>query len=106
MKHARNITRKRKPNTYYEVFEEIPFYSNGGGFNQAKRSQLFIYTIDEDRYTALSDKNEDISLYHFDKEKQCMIYAREVAMGKPDFFQDLYLYDFKKNEETSSLHKT
>lgn len=41
-------------NTYYEVFEEIPFYSNGGGFNQAKRSQLFIYTIDEDRYTALS----------------------------------------------------
>lgn len=92
-------------NTYYEVFEEIPFYSNGGGFNQAKRSQLFIYTIDEDRYTALSDKNEDISLYHFDKEKQCMIYAREVAMGKPDFFQDLYLYDFKKNEETALYTK-
>lgn len=92
-------------NTYYEVFEEIPFYSNGGGFNQAKRSQLFIYTIDEDRYTALSDKNEDISLYHFDKEKQCMIYAHEVAMGKPDFFQDLYLYDFKKNEETALYTK-
>lgn len=92
-------------NTYYEVFEEIPFYSNGGGFNQAKRSQLFIYTIDEDRYTALSDKNEDISLYHFDKEKRCMIYAREVAMGKPDFFQDLYLYDFKKNEETALYTK-
>ncbi|WP_323611980.1 S9 family peptidase [Erysipelothrix enhydrae] len=92
-------------NTYYEVFEEIPFYSNGGGFNQARRSQLFIYTIDEDRYTALSDKNEDISLYHFDKEKQCMIYAREVAMGKPDFFQDLYLYDFKKNEETALYTK-
>lgn len=92
-------------NTYYEVFEEIPFYSNGGGFNQAKRSQLFIYTIDEDCYTALSDKNEDISLYHFDKEKQCMIYAREVAMGKPDFFQDLYLYDFKKNEETALYTK-
>lgn len=92
-------------NTYYEVFEEIPFYSNGGGFNQAKRSQLFIYTIDEDRYTALSDKNENISLYHFDKEKQCMIYAREVAMGKPDFFQDLYLYDFKKNEETALYTK-
>ncbi|MDE8099790.1 S9 family peptidase [Erysipelothrix rhusiopathiae] len=87
------------------MFEEIPFYSNGGGFNQAKRSQLFIYTIDEDRYTALSDKNEDISLYHFDKEKQCMIYAREVAMGKPDFFQDLYLYDFKKNEETALYTK-
>lgn len=92
-------------NTYYEVFEEIPFYSNGGGFNQAKRGQLFIYTIDEDRYTALSDKNEDISLYHFDKEKHCMIYAREVAMGKPDFFQDLYLYDFKKNEETALYTK-
>lgn len=87
--------------SFFEVFEEIPFYSNGGGFNQAKRSQLFIYTIDEDRYVALSDKNEDISLYHFDKEKQCMIYAREVATGKPDFYQDIYLYDFTKNEETA-----
>lgn len=86
--------------TYFETFEEIPFYSNGGGFNQAKRSQLFIYTIDKDAYHPLCSKDEDISLYHFDKEGQRLIYAREVASGKPDFYQDLYLYDLTKGEET------
>lgn len=87
----------------YEVFEEVPFYFNGGGFTKAKRGQAFIYDPKKESYKSIVSKDLDISMIRFDDETQIAYFVKETPIGQPQFTPDLIAYD-TKNEKLDEIY--
>ncbi len=47
--------KKRKENADYEILTEIPFYRNGAGFTDKKRSTIFLFNMKSKEVTRISD---------------------------------------------------
>ena len=82
----------------FEIFDEVPFQSNGGGFSQKKRSQAFIYDIDKQSYASLSDVNVSVGAFEFNDNKDKLYFISSKEVGIPTFFQDISVYDIKTNK--------
>lgn len=91
--------------TFYEVIDEVPFQSNGGGFNQKKRRQGFIYNINDESYTLLTSPNVSFGHYEFNKDKSKLYFVSMEETGTPDFFPDLMEYDVLSKETTTLYDK-
>ena len=96
-----NYINKESKNTYFEVFDEVPFQSNGGGFTQKKRSQAFIYDIEDESYTALSNANTSVGAFEFNDKKDKLYFVSSEETGLPVFFDDICVYDVNTKETTT-----
>ena len=72
--------KEKKENEEFRIFEEIPFWMNGGGDVSGQRSRLYYYG--EGRVYALCNKHTSVSGLMLSPEKKTLAYTKEEYEGK------------------------
>jgi dipeptidyl aminopeptidase/acylaminoacyl peptidase len=70
--------KRRKDERDYEVLEEIPFWSNGGGFTDGDRSRLCLFDTATGKYEVLSDDSMSVGGLQLNEDK-----SKAVFLGQP-----------------------
>ena len=85
----------KKDEADYETFEEIPFWSNGGGFTSRKRNRLFVYNLSNMKGTALTDEFTQVDGFDFDKKTQEILFTKSTYTDKMPIYNELILMPLK-----------
>lgn len=72
--------KQKKENQEFRVFEEIPFWANGGGDISGQRSRLYYYH--EGQVYALCNETTSVDGLTLSPEKKTLVYMREEYEGK------------------------
>lgn len=86
-----------KENRDYEVLDEIPFWLNGQGFINKKRSRLYIYNIKENKALAITGEFTDVSSYKLNKDKTKAVIIASTYRDKMELKSDICIYDIGSN---------
>lgn len=89
---------KIKENRDYEVLDEIPFWSNGVGFTNKKRSRLYIFNKESCKLTPISDEYMDI--FNFDYKDGKILFYGNRYIDKQELFESLNVYDINAEKTT------
>ncbi len=89
----KEISKKKKDNSDYEVFDEIPWWSNGGGFTNKKRVHLFIYDIETNQLEVLCEPLFNVGSVYVDAKENKVLFTGSSYKKKPEFKGYLYEYD-------------
>lgn len=89
--------KKRKEEKDYEVLEEIPYWSNGGGFTSKKRSRLYIYHRDTNKIDAITGENTDVESFNLNRKRTKAVFVAQNFEGKMALTNDIYVYDICEN---------
>ncbi|MDF2949837.1 MAG: family peptidase, partial [Sedimentibacter sp.] len=80
-----------KENKDYEVLDEIPFWSNGEGFTNKKRSRLYLFDNGTKDIVPISNQFENINVTGLKDGKA--LYISQNYTNKMELTNELYLYD-------------
>ena len=83
-----------------EVLEEIPFYFNGAGFVDGKRSVLFLYNEKQNELKRISNINEIVESFCLDQAHRQIYYASTTIDVKQSFTSNLCQYDVDADKMT------
>ena len=75
----RQITEERD----YEVLDEIPFWSNGEGFTNKKRSRLFLYNVGDSAAVPITDELTNVLDFKVDGDRIAFCGKRFESMMMP-----------------------
>lgn len=89
---------KLKEEKDYEVLDEIPFWSNGGGFTNQKRNRLYLYNRVSNEVTPLTCEHTVVTYFSYKDGK--VLYVGNVFEGKLEQREGIFCYDIasKKTE--------
>lgn len=89
---------KLKEEKDYEVLDEIPFWSNGGGFTNQKRNRLYLYNRVSNEVTPLTCERTVVTYFSYKDGK--VLYVGNVFEGKLEQREGIFCYDIasKKTE--------
>ena len=90
----------KKEEKDYEVFEEIPFWANGGGFISRKRSRLYLYDTKTMMGESLTDEFTSVGDFQIDKENDEILYVKATYKDKAPIYSDLVHYNIKEKKTT------
>ena len=97
----------RKKNKDYEVLTEIPFYLNGGGFSDRKRTALFLYETSEKKLTRLTMPEEDVSSFtlSYDQTKLWYVSSRggDILFYNPSGITEINLTSGESRRMTEDI---
>ena len=88
-KHASS----QKENEFFTEINEIPFYSNGSDFTVYTRNRLFIYDEINNRITALTDKNFNVSQFEIDEKNNQVLLIGQTFKMVEKLDSELYSID-------------
>lgn len=97
--------KKREENKDYEVFEEIPWWSNGGGYRYNKRTRLFIYNSKKNKLEAITPAEFDVGSFELDSTKTKVVYTGAVLHGKVELYDQVYSYDIASKKRKAIYDK-
>ena len=90
---------KLKEEKDYEVLDEIPFWSNGGGFTNQKRNRLYPYNRISNEVTPLSCEHTVVTYFSYKDGK--VLYVGNLFEGKLEQREGIFCYDIaSKTTET------
>ena len=89
---------KLKEEKDYEVLDEIPFWSNGGGVTNQKRNRLYLYNRVSNEVTPLTCEHTVVTYFSYKDGK--VLYVGNVFEGKLEQREGIFCYDIasKKTE--------
>ena len=90
-------TKKIKEDKDYEILDEIPFWSNGGGFTNKKRNRLYIYNRATEEITPVSDSISNVTYYSY--KDGVVLYVVNRFKDKKEQREAIYTYDIATKEE-------
>ena len=90
-------TKKIKEDKDYEILDEIPFWSNGGGFTNKKRNRLYIYNRATEEITPVSDSISNVTYYSY--KDGGVLYVVNRFKDKQEQREAIYTYDIATKEE-------
>lgn len=85
----------KKEEKDYEVLDEIPFWSNGGGFTNKKRSGLYKYIVSTGEVKLITDKYTSVMSMELNEEKNKVVFTANSYKDRAPLKDDLYIYDVK-----------
>ncbi|MCI5840135.1 MAG: S9 family peptidase [Peptoniphilaceae bacterium] len=92
---------KEKENSFYKEIENLPFWFNGEGFLDNRKTSLYIFDLKENSLKKLISfkENEGISSFDFCKKCEKIVYSK-YSFNKNiiNLKDEIYIYDLKKNE--------
>lgn len=91
------VAKTKKDNADYEIFDEIPFWSNGGGFTNKLRSRLFLFDENTGELTPITDPLFDTSCYAVAGD--LIVYAGEAYQAKPSNRESIYTYHMVSKDQ-------
>ncbi len=80
-------------NKDYEVFDELPFWSNGKGVVNKKRNRLYLFHKDSGELKLLSPEWMNVSGYDYDKNSDKVLYFGSDYQWMDERKSDLYIRD-------------
>ncbi len=89
---------KIKENKDYEVLDEIPFWSNGGGFTNKKRNRLYIFNKASQKLSPITDEFTDVGVFRYKNGN--VLYTANRFTDKLDLYDSLNLYNIGENKNT------
>lgn len=81
----------------YEWFDEIPFWANGAGITNGKRSTLFVLNTETKEVTPISDPYANASIDHIKDTK--LLYTSNPMKDVRVIPSSLHLYDVETKED-------
>lgn len=89
---------KLKEEKDYEVLDEIPFWSNGGGFTNQKRNRLYLYNKVSNEVTPITCEHTVVTYFSYKDGK--VLYVGNLFEGKLEQREGIFCYDIasKKTE--------
>ncbi|WP_346894561.1 S9 family peptidase [Clostridium sp. UBA7503] len=85
----------RKEEKDYEVLDEIPFWSNGGGFTNKKRSGLYKYVVSTGEINLITDEYTSVMSLELSEDKSKVVFASSSYKDKAAINDELYIYNIK-----------
>lgn len=89
--------KKIKEDKDYEILDEIPFWSNGGGFTNKKRNRLYIYNRSTKELTPITDRISDVNYYSY--KDGVILYVINRYKDKQEQREAIYTYNIERKEE-------
>ena len=89
--------KKIKEDKDYEILDEIPFWSNGGGFTNKKRNRLYIYNRSTKELAPITDRISDVNYYSY--KDGVILYVINRYKDKQEQREAIYTYNVEKKEE-------
>ncbi len=89
---------EKKEEKDYEVIEEIPFWSNGGGFTSKKRTRLYLYKVSEDKLQCLTEGFDSVDMFNLNEDKSKAVILFEEFIGKMKITNRIAIYDIKNDK--------
>jgi len=75
----------------YEVFDELPFWSNGRGVVNKKRDRLYLFRAESGELTLLSPAWMNVSSYDYDKDSDRVVFFGSDYQWMDERKDDLYI---------------
>ena len=82
----------------YEIFDEIPFWSNGQGYTNKKRNRLYKYNIKTKTLLPITDVFTSVMAFELNKEKTKVLLICKSYTDKMQLKSDIHLYDIEKDQ--------
>lgn len=79
----------------YEVLEEIPFWSNGGGFTNKDRNRLYIFHKDTKKIDTITEGYMNVSAFDLDKDNKRVVFSGGIFKDKLKLSNSIYLLDLE-----------
>lgn len=98
------VYKEYKDDKDYEVLDESPFFANGAGVINKKRTSLFIYTEKDNHLEAINDPKLDVSA--FDIQGDDIYFAAEVHVFEIKGKQTVYHYSLKTRKTEAIVPPT
>lgn len=95
----KKILDHKKEEDDYHVFDEIPFWSNGGGVTNKNRTRLAIYDLKTEKLNIISDKLTNC--YYSDYKGGKILAVTERHKYKEPLTNEINIYDIKENSWTT-----
>ncbi len=93
--------KKIKEDKDYEIIDEIPFWSNGGGFTNKKRNRLYLYNRVADRVFPISDTISNVTYYTY--KDGVVLYVVNRFINKQEQREGIYTYEIETGREDMLL---
>ena len=94
---------KPYPNSFegVEVFDELPFWENGKGIVNKKRTRAYVYSIEENKLSPITGEYFELASMRLSAEKDKVLYFGTEYKNKRGQRHDLLVYDIAKKETTN-----
>ncbi len=76
----------------YEVLEEIPYWSNGGGFTSRKRNRLGLFDKKGNFLSYLVSPETNVESFKLNKNKTLAVFISTTFKGKESLYNDVSIY--------------
>jgi len=93
----RSLKELKKENDY-EILDEIPFWSNGKGFTNKKRSRLYTFNLKNKSLLAVTDEFTDVYSYKLNYDKSLMVLVTNSYIDKRQTKTDLQIYNISDDK--------
>lgn len=91
----RNDEKQKEEEKDYEVLDEIPFWSNGSGFINKKRSRLYLYYADSNKVEELTDKYTNVECVHFKDDKKKAVFIASNYRDKMPLTNGIFILNLQ-----------
>jgi len=94
---------KQKEEKDYEILEEIPYWSNGTGYTDKKRTQLMMFNSETKKLTPITEGSQLVEEFHLNDEKTKILFTASMFKDVAPLVNEAFVYDIenKKTEKIS-----
>ncbi len=104
-KEKEKALKKLKEEKDYEVLDEIPFWSNGVGFTNKKRTRLYLFDSSNSSLSPITDELTNVEHFTLSEDKKQLLFICNRFEHKMQIRSDLYLYDVADGKLTKLTHE-
>lgn len=97
--------KRRKEEKDYEIIDEIPFWSNGGGFTNKKRNRLYLYDIDTNKYEAITEELMSVGSFNVSSDKSKVVFIADTFKDKLPITNNIFVYDLNNRQLNTLINE-
>lgn len=91
------VLKCKKDDEDYEVFTQIPFYTNNGGYTSEKINRLYFYQIRTNTLREITDLDLNVKSFILSDAKDKVYFIANEVTPRPTLKESIHEYDLKTN---------
>jgi dipeptidyl aminopeptidase/acylaminoacyl peptidase len=88
----------------YIILDEIPFWSNGAGFTNKKRTRLYLFNLKNKEIIPISGEYENVSHFDIAKNGKNILFISNEYKDKMEIRSDLFIYNLETKGKEKLTH--